>query len=722
MRHCISRRPPSSPTGPSTPHAPVWRFALFCALMGCHFSESQQDGAPSLEGTPDMSADDTLNDPIDLPPSVGEMSATPDADQDQSACAPGAQERCDGLDNDCDGLIDETCPCAYKEHQAGVCASSVINELTGTCEPPPAFVSEEGPQQCDGLDNDCDGQTDERCHTPYQDVALGTHHVCRLDQDGVISCSGRASLNRLDAPPGEFTSIVAGDIHTCALDTAGAAHCWGLSSDDQSPPLDILFRQLVAQDGITCGLTRPDGSITCWGDLDEHGFKVPPTLLDKTGYTQLDISSQNGCVIDGDQKLTCWGKNAITSPPFDGEGYLAVSIEEGFGCGLRNDGVLHCWGTLPAGIEPRYQGRTRHFTTTTSTLVIIEDVRGRVEVHGKANESFDNTQIPLDETSGEPLEGITRAIFSPRHSCLLAEDGRLSCWGSNYMGQLVPLTRRDIEDVRIGDRHYCVSFLDGTHDCHGAWHPNGALDQGALNQQPHPSVQNVTDAGYALSCGINDQNLCLCWGNPLSSADDAEKTAITLFEPNMPLLDAVRCKDVQTHANHICLITEDDEVACAGFVEDGRSVPVNHTAPTKWLDVGRYDTCVVDLTDRVKCWGRHAESKNAALGSLPANTQIDAFAQSIHNVCLLIEGGELVCLGDSAHGIVNRAPQGEQHVLQLSMGNHHACILRQDRTAHCWGDDSQGQSSPPQNVQFLRIDVSHSNSCGVTVDHELICW
>jgi hypothetical protein len=102
-------------------------------------------------------------------------------------CAPRAPgvETCDGLDNDCDGLVDDNLPeitCGVGACQ--VTAPSCVNGLPATCAPgaPAAEV-------CDGIDNDCDGVADNgdpggglACSTGATGVcAAGTTH-CQLGQ------------------------------------------------------------------------------------------------------------------------------------------------------------------------------------------------------------------------------------------------------------------------------------------------------------------------------------------------------------------------------------------------------------------------------------------------------------------------------------------------------------------------------------------------------------
>ncbi len=115
-------------------------------------------------------------------------------------CNPNASpttETCDGLDNDCNGTIDDGCNCVNGTTQAcytgpngtngvGLCTSGTATCVTGnwgSCAGEVTPTSE----ICDGLDNDCDTQSDEGDPGGGQACNTGLNGVCAA---GTTQCSG----------------------------------------------------------------------------------------------------------------------------------------------------------------------------------------------------------------------------------------------------------------------------------------------------------------------------------------------------------------------------------------------------------------------------------------------------------------------------------------------------------------------------------------------------
>ncbi len=182
-----------------------------CLLKGSHTCDADGDGVPDCDITlccpglhPAHDCDDTNPDahPIDYEDPCTECGNDIDEDCDGvdiectdwngdeivDACQPcdptipdigwGQPELCDGIDNDCNGLVDE----GFDNVSCGVgaCATTVSECVDGT----PMLCAPTAPSDeiCDSIDNDCDGLVDNDV-TNQQQSGCPTSGVCLFQVD-----------------------------------------------------------------------------------------------------------------------------------------------------------------------------------------------------------------------------------------------------------------------------------------------------------------------------------------------------------------------------------------------------------------------------------------------------------------------------------------------------------------------------------------------------------
>ena len=150
-----------------------------------------------------------------------------DCDNNDASISPEAIEYCDGIDNNCDGVIDEGNPLqrtADETPQSERCGAfpdvglcefgfNVCSETAGNSIFLCAYTVAPTDEACDGEDNDCDGQTDEdnpdagsECTVDGElgACAVGIE-VCEEDGDGTLLCVG----------PEDTTEVCDGEDNDC---------------------------------------------------------------------------------------------------------------------------------------------------------------------------------------------------------------------------------------------------------------------------------------------------------------------------------------------------------------------------------------------------------------------------------------------------------------------------------------------------------------------------
>jgi alpha-tubulin suppressor-like RCC1 family protein len=535
-----------------------------------------------------------------------------DCDDRSARNHPGAEERCDNKDNDCDGDVDEVgtpTPDAHKFYrdedgdQYGVTDDFILTKcpnppdgyafLHGDCEDDDRLVSPAREERCNGKDDDCD--EDRTIDKPYEEGDLlfdepfdgVTTFTCEGEDGWAVAecpadrddcndnyrdacetrlttlcdcreCGNTCSFSCGEAGCEEIAAVSTGARHTCALVRA--------PTTDGSPP--------------------PGGSVACWGEnsagqLGNDSLRealVPGKISDLSGVTAIASGSYHTCAI-ANERILCWGANqggelgaldARQSIPFPieirplGLTFRATKLAAGTAhtCTVYVGGELACWGRNDYGQLGDRAGGVGTFSSAP-----VRVLRG---------------------TPNGPANIIDAVLIAAgdRHSCTVTGSG-VECWGDNSWAQLgveptevpssavalpVPaLTGLAIDEISAAANHTCVR-AGGDVYC---WGSNYAHELGRKEEREFglpvrvdlPTNATSITTGTFVACALLETGAIHCWG---SNFDGQRGT-----EDAPPIAPSPIRLDSPTgvfggYGSHLCATLEDRATWCWGNNRQGQ--------------------------------------------------------------------------------------------------------------------------------------------------------
>lgn len=704
---------------------------------GCEEPDQDDDGADSEE----CGGNDCDDQDADRYPGNPEVCDAKDHDEDCDPTTYGHR------DQDEDGDPDDQC--CNEDGKRLNCGSD--------CDDHDPVKYKNNTETCDDIDNNCDGVIDE---SPGSDEPDGLKQIYTEDRDGDGYGSAAPKANTLSsckAPSGYALLVTdcddgAGEINPGAFDSCeddldndcsgvpndplGGCSCEGNVSQtcgDGGAGLKgkcaTFERQCNNGSWDDCPLIPGTQAEVCNGlaededcdglvdeeTSDDHGTEVAGSLKqtyyrDRDGddYPDLTASEQYcpdyqpvGFITD-ENPQDCVDV-ALSSDP------LSASINPGAleVCNLRDDNCKSGADETPVSGAPTVTGTTfacKNGAWTVdqcpvNTLHCDTDVNNGCETNGATVANCGTCNNVCDfSCGGSVCAEISKLGLGSNHSCALLENGKVSCWGGGSHGELgnasmansaspVATTMlTNVSQLAGGYRHSCAiqGTAPGALYCWGS-DSAGQLGNGAAltSDQDHPGLVwsgsvSIADAkavalGQEHTCVIDGgaQNKLLCWGNRLNGRTGVSVATGSDVAPAETWVDAGagykklrNVVSVGAGLLHTCVLATGDVdgmgttvsggVFCAG--DDGQAqngnaganaleaafFPVSGLSGVAELAVGSYHNCVRFSNGTVSCWGRNNQGQTGqALTS--TTVTVPTVVPGLTGVTKLYAQGNLSC-------------------------------------------------------------------------------
>ncbi len=375
-----------------------------------------------------------------------------DCNDNNAAINPGAVEVCNGVDDNCDGQLDEGVQQTFFADTDGDGYGDINNSVLA-CSAPSGFVGNStdcndanvninpgSTEVCNNLDDNCDGQIDEG-------------NVCDGDGDGYTIAQGDCNDNNAAVYPGAAEICNSIDDNCNGLADENVGIVWYADTDD-----DGFGDAAVVQ--LSC--SQPPGYVLNTSDCDDNNAAVHPGateicnnidddcdgLIDETNL-QITLSAGNILCTGGITTLTASTSNGISPYQYNldggaygsnnsftvGAGSHEVTVLDAHGCIatsiiniLEPDAILidpvvvthvACNGGNTGAINITVNGGTPNYTYRWSNNKVTQDI---------ANLAAGTYTVTVTDAHG--CTEVISAIVNPRLKLIVSKTN-VTCYGGS---------------------------------------------------------------------------------------------------------------------------------------------------------------------------------------------------------------------------------------------------------------------------------------------------
>ena len=386
--------------------------------------------------------------------------------------------------------------------------------------------------------------------------------------------------------------------------------------------------------------------------------------------------------------------------------------------------------------------------------------------HGQIGDGTCSYATPSCNSGSDPWEpkqvslpnGLSASSIDAgqSHTCALADNGSVYCWGNGREGQ----TGNGVDASEFGQLTPTMVGL--------------------------PVGSNATDisVGVRSSCAILDDGSLYCWGEGLhgsigdgSNSNRASPTAVSLPSGRTAV-------SVDVGSSTVCAILDDGSMYCWGWNSHGQvgnacspvdqcsgtNTPTRVSFPIGWqgiaISTGEYVSCAVIDDGSLYCWGSNtngqladeigtgyggnASSTPKAISLPSGRVAVDVQVGGSGTVCAILDDGSMHCWGHNHEGQIGDGTTSDRTnltrtivsnhgtVSSASIGIQHACAVMDDGSLYCWGSGQYGAlglgtntshltsrlvgESSPQGRSVVMASTGGGSACAVMSDGDLLCW